>query len=459
MRIGVIVDSPDRDIDGCVAICSSVAAIGHTAYLIPMYYQGFEVPRLDLDLLIANYCRKANQDMLRAFHGLGTKIVVLDQEGSVWESIDQYCHSYPKDAGDYLEAIFTWGQNQEMALKNYFGKSKVAIVTTGHPRLDFLDARFKVDKYESELLVVGSFGLGFPRHASPKQELKNMLKTGYSKSYAIPRMREDIVMRDNLFSLIGRLALGFPQVKIIVRPHPFEQISAYFHELQEKYDNVFVEPYEPIYRWLSGCKFLLHITSSAAIDAAIAGKTVLQLRWLLEPLASKTGLPSSVGLSMESESDLFAFLQGAPDSHVVGEEFSSALEQLRGSFNNISEAALPLLEKEVKKVVLSLEGSPNHRPFLNKFKLCLCLSRTPSLRNIIDGFAFLVFGSRIWGFTRSHYLTLSRYKRDKWLDLGKILDSFGFVGQSQSRFSNDSNIVIMRDGCSYMFRKQNEKVG
>ena len=139
MRIGVTIDSPDRDIDGCVAICLKLASAGHEAFLVPMYYQGLELPRLGVDLLLANYCRRANEDLLRTLSEEGVVISVLDQEGAVWESLEQYCHSYPENSFDYISQIFTWGNMQKTALEKYFKNSLAKIVTTGHPRLDFLN--------------------------------------------------------------------------------------------------------------------------------------------------------------------------------------------------------------------------------------------------------------------------------------------------------------------------------
>ena len=69
-RVGLIVDSPLRDLQGTVLIARELVDRGLEAILVPMYQQGVDVPLLKLDALLLNYARLNNLELMRAYHRL-----------------------------------------------------------------------------------------------------------------------------------------------------------------------------------------------------------------------------------------------------------------------------------------------------------------------------------------------------------------------------------------------------
>src|SRR5262245_63028545 len=89
-RVALIVDNPLRDLDGLVLLAYQLAQRGHTAFLVPMYDQVYDVFRLRPDVVLVNYVRANNRDLVRLYRRRGMRVGVLDTEGAGGKSAEEF---------------------------------------------------------------------------------------------------------------------------------------------------------------------------------------------------------------------------------------------------------------------------------------------------------------------------------------------------------------------------------
>ena len=63
-RICLVVDHPDRDLDGLVLLATRLAGLGAEAFLVPLYHL-YEIPFLAPDFVVLNYLRPSNRWLAR----------------------------------------------------------------------------------------------------------------------------------------------------------------------------------------------------------------------------------------------------------------------------------------------------------------------------------------------------------------------------------------------------------
>ena len=76
-RISLIVDNPDRDLDGLVLLAATLAQRGAEVFLVPMYNQRLEIAALKPNFVLMNYARAANRRLIREYSQDGIAVGVL----------------------------------------------------------------------------------------------------------------------------------------------------------------------------------------------------------------------------------------------------------------------------------------------------------------------------------------------------------------------------------------------
>jgi surface carbohydrate biosynthesis protein len=107
-RVALIVDHPQRDLDGLVLVAAHLARAGADALLVPMY-QKHEAQLLGADVIVVNYVRAANLPFLRSSRRLGLPTVVLDTEGGVVSDKTSYAERISTYL-EYADLYLVWGE-------------------------------------------------------------------------------------------------------------------------------------------------------------------------------------------------------------------------------------------------------------------------------------------------------------------------------------------------------------
>ena len=176
-----------------------------------------------------------------------------------------------------IDYLYTWGSEQNKNLQNVFPQFQKKIISTGHPRFDLLkkenrfflehDAQKIRDKYGKFILVVTKFGVG------------NAVMDWRTRDNKVFRSKHDIsneifqkkTMESFIKTLIS-LSEKCPEINIIVRPHPAENISKW-HEIFDNHKKIrVVYDYQNTCCWIAASQYIISTNCHTSMESYLLGK-------------------------------------------------------------------------------------------------------------------------------------------------------------------------------------------
>ncbi len=310
LKIGLVVDHPKRDLDGIIRVACALLEKGACVYIIPLYYQGIDVPLLDLDVILINYARPINFKLVESYFKQGIAVYVLDTEGGILsetgansvESLPNYLlkSGYSKLLSGYL----LWGNFLSNAFVKQEALRKDAIHITGCPRFDFASKKLRhllSYKKRNYILVNANFPLVNPRFVkSDKQEIEVLVKSGWNRRYVDKLVRDQRLIIKNFLNTVHELALTFPSRHFLIRPHPFEnkkKYKDYFSGLK----NVSVDGNGSVLNVIKNSALLLHLNCGTSVEAVMLKRLPISMEFLNTPhMANHSKLPSKISVKARS---------------------------------------------------------------------------------------------------------------------------------------------------------------
>jgi surface carbohydrate biosynthesis protein len=289
MKVCLIVDNPKRDLDGLVLVGWHLMKKGIDVVFVPMY-EWHEVFFIKPDLVLVNYTRLANNKLISRCKKLNIAVGVLDTEGGILQSVEDYFKkalSYAKDVDLYC----TWGKKQYDAIINQklLVESKVAL--TGCPRYDFGNKPWNeillnngINNKRKVVLINTNFSFTNPKYNTPDKELNQLIeREGYDEQYAKELFAQTIKTNEKFNEVILKLSNDFPEIDFIIRPHPFENIEQYINLIKGQ-KNILVKQEGTVFFWIAKSKLLIHQNCSTAIESILMGVEPLNLKFISGPL-------------------------------------------------------------------------------------------------------------------------------------------------------------------------------
>jgi len=333
-HVCLIVDNPLRDLEGLVLLGRQLAAKGATATLVPMYEQGFDVPALRPDMVLVNYTRPNNADLIKSYKRAGILVGVLDTEGIGGKNPDQFAEMV-KSVGctDLVDLYCVWGRAQHAAFLRRGTVPAAQLHATGCPRYDFCAEpwRAALPKPSIEpgyVLINTNFPVANPRFSdSSSAEEDSMVQAGFSREFA----RQFIVDAGKAYRSVVetsiRLAKHFKDVQFVLRPHPFENIASY--DVLAELPNFHVRQDGTSLEWISGARLLVHQNCSTAIEATMLKVEPLSMEWFNTP-SLRLDAATRVSRGAGSESDLLELVQQGLDGRLppVGRDTEQFRQQI-----------------------------------------------------------------------------------------------------------------------------------
>jgi surface carbohydrate biosynthesis protein len=330
-HVCLIVDNPLRDLEGLVLLGRQLAARGATVTLVPMYEQGFDVPALRPDLVLVNYTRPNNADLIKAYKRAGILVGVLDTEGIGGKNPDQFAEMV-KSVGctDLVDLYCVWGQAQHAAFLRHGTVAAELLHATGCPRYDFCAPPWRAALPKPSIapgyvLINTNFPVANPRFSnSSADEQEAMVQAGFSREFA----RQFIADAGNAYRAVLdasiKLAKHFSDVQFVLRPHPFENIGSY--DALAELPNFHVRQDGTSLEWISGASLLVHQNCSTAIEATMLKVEPLSMEWFNTP-SLRLQAATEVSRGAASESDLIELVQQGLDGRLP--PLTAATEQFR----------------------------------------------------------------------------------------------------------------------------------
>ncbi|WP_448585433.1 surface carbohydrate biosynthesis protein [Thermaurantiacus sp.] len=314
-QVALIVDNPLRDLDGLVLVAFELAGRGYRSVLVPMYDQAYDIEAADASVVVLNYLRSNNLDLVARWQAQGRRIIVLDSEGNAGKTADDYARLVSAaGALDLVDGYCVWGKAQHRAFAERALLAPERLFLTGCPRYDFCAPPLRPALPGSReragyLLVNTNFCAASPRFSSgPEAEVEAMVRAGVARDLAVAVAKDAAMAQRGMVELIAELARRLPELRTVVRPHPFERHEPY--AALRQLGTVKVDASGTSLEWIAPAAALLHLNCSTAIEAVMLGCEPMSPGFLDTPAIHVPG-PAAVSRFADSTEDTIALVAAA----------------------------------------------------------------------------------------------------------------------------------------------------
>jgi surface carbohydrate biosynthesis protein len=218
----------------------------------------------------------------------GCKITSIDEEGGLVDyGYEKFIRiRYSRETIKQASAVFTWGPEDNKALKKIFPDYAKKIHMTGSPRVDLWKPIFYdywTNNYKKQtkpfILIPSNFGGGFT--VRPLNDRIKILNKGEYFDRE-PKLIHRILNRESeQFKLISffieaieKIAYKNKNFNIIIRPHPSENVETW-KILFEKFPNVHVNRDDGVSLWIKNAFAIVHNGCTTALEASFFKKPVI----------------------------------------------------------------------------------------------------------------------------------------------------------------------------------------
>lgn len=449
MRICLIVDSIERDLDGLIKLSLNLLKNGSEVYLTPMGIQVYDLIRIAPDFILINYLRDNNIENVRKYINAGIQVGVLDTEGAIFTDISKSLIASLKRNQCEISLYFTWGDIQRKTILDAGIFCDNVVFSTGSPRYDFYSHNYQnivyrdwsyslKGDYRGLILFNTNYPILFSKFQSIEDEIRMI-----SKASAF----EDSEIRKNIRSLysawvetiraIEEVSNTFKDYKIVVRPHPFEKKDIY-ETLTKDLKNVFVLQEGSVLKYLVQSDILIHRDCTTAVEAYILGKTAISIEWVLCD-GKRQKLPTDVSLQARSLSDLIFLINSTFQGKTSNRSSITVNNSVYEFFGNIDGKASERISDIINDKIKRKKKYSQIRAGLRK-------EFYRSFPEIIKYCVINVFYFIFYSFFKKKYLRL-----DKKLCLGYVnnrimkiseLDGFDMRNVLIERINNTSSLKV-----------------
>ncbi|NRT15107.1 surface carbohydrate biosynthesis protein [Flavobacterium sp. 28A] len=322
MNILLPIETINREIDFKIVLAGLLADSNNTIYLgqhdflmkiLPKFKNGGIYVGKNIFNKRADIEKGEKYHLLKKF---GFDIVYLHEEGGVFAGdknnwITVLKSQYNIDYFDENDAVCVWGDFQNKVDTDRNIKGKVPVITTGHPRFDLCKEKWhfiqdsKIENIKSMygdfVLINGNYGLanhglGIDYVFSDKgnynvvNEVERLKRVDFF-SYSSKQLL-------SMIQLTHYLAIKFPDLNFIYRPHPSENHS-YYKTVFSGVKNIIVSHDGPILPWILASQAIIHDGCTTAIEAALSGVPVINYK-PESNLETDIWLPNQMGVKAAS---------------------------------------------------------------------------------------------------------------------------------------------------------------
>jgi surface carbohydrate biosynthesis protein len=292
----IILDNPQRDIFGVSSLSEELTRLGATVYVTGLLTAPIDFFSINPDVVFHTYVRKNNYLFLHKIHQTGSLNFVVESEGIVGKSIDDYFDFVNQNLDfEIIDGYFTWGHKQKDILIKHYPKFLNKIFCYGNPRFDeFRDAKDIIFDNKS-VLINTNFPIVDPKFSKNNiDEIRKNSFVGHNKDKLEKIFLSSVKLRSDLCNTILRLSKDFAFVDFTLRPHPFEK-SDFYVDFFSDHKNVTVKSDGTSIQALCKSNLLIQLNCTTAMEAHLLGIPVLMpdylnhdnLRYLASELFSK----------------------------------------------------------------------------------------------------------------------------------------------------------------------------
>lgn len=321
-----------REFDAKLLLACFATERGYDCIVGSRVHMHLAIEALPVGLYIAKDMLRSSARMLGILRGLGHDIVGWDEESLVYISEETYLRRrVSTETTKWIQRVFTWGEedrSMKIRAEEFRG---IPIEAVGNPRFDLLrpevrsyfadDVADLRQRYGRFIVVNSNFGalnhlLPARRIVPSAMNAKDIANFSQSKlPFEYWQFREQVL--DRFKQMVPALADAFPDLRVIIRPHPSEDHRSWL-ALAGGHRNITVANYNTVVPWLLAAEAVIHNGCTTGLEAYLLGRPVICYQPVTHPLYDLE-LPNGVSDAVADVPGLIAltssFLNGdRPDS-------------------------------------------------------------------------------------------------------------------------------------------------
>lgn len=330
------VDSPRRDTEWRIFVAAKLAERGISSVIgSKSAIRGIHARSencIFLGRLGSNTGRtSADVEYVKEMERKKTALFFLHDEGALYyrgEYEKWVRRTYPEEyfGSDAVKKVLFWGEAQKKVFKNSPNAHKFQV--SGFPRFDLCKPKFEsidsavvndlVKKYGNFILVCGRFAavnmVADDPSALGKRSYDMRVEGGALKTQRKEELLKSMFGSWEKVSLefsqfvpaVARLALDFPDLNIVLRPHPAEKES-FYKEAFSHFQNVYVDKKGDVRPFIRACKAMIHSECTTGLEAELSCKPNINFRPCMDnPLSHDYEVAgvSDIGIIVKNYEDL-----------------------------------------------------------------------------------------------------------------------------------------------------------
>ncbi len=289
------VENQVRELDPKILLACVAARRGFTSIIGSRLEVDFRIASFPSSLYLSKSMTARSIKMFRIMGKLGHQVAVWDEEALVHPPAETYFTRRLSPAAlQYVSHLFAWGEDNAELWRQYPDYTGAPIYLTGNPRGDMLrpelhpyfeeEAGQRRKEYGDFVLINTNFSNVNAYY--PAQNLFRPVKTpgeeppfgraavGMTRAFAEGLRDHKQAIFDHFKRLIPALEKAFPNLTLVVRPHPVENPGIY-HEIASHCERVRVVNEGNVIPWLLASKAVIHNGCTTGIEAYVMGVPAL----------------------------------------------------------------------------------------------------------------------------------------------------------------------------------------
>lgn len=267
MKIGLIVDNPQRDLPGTVALAVELLNNNLKPYLIPGNLRSYEAGKIKPEYILLPNLRWPYVKLAKFLKNNGVRVGVIESEGGFVNQTSDLLQTYDRNINydNLVDDWFFWGPKFKNSFIEHLGLNRDQCHVVGNPKFDLYKLK-KKNKFKKKILI--ATGFPFYNNILGKEETWNSEK---KHNISEKDLKRDYANQKKQFSeaikFIKDISGKYPDYEFVIRPHPFERLQSYTEELNFK--NITIDNSKFSHQELSETSLLIHFISSLAYESSL----------------------------------------------------------------------------------------------------------------------------------------------------------------------------------------------
>lgn len=255
-------------------------------------------------------------------HDNGHLSVNLEEEGFPLTEKELYLkkHVNPQSL-HIIDYEFCWGEVQKNTLINAYPFVKEKCVITGNPRFDLLRKKYRnlfddkvkeiKDKYGPFILVNTRFPL-YTKTVNDDGSINQGAFERLGKIYGASYQNKMVTEYKKFIIMVKKLSERYPNLNIIVRPHPSDNFNVYNKDLQG-YKNISIVHTGNVINWILASKLVIHSSCTTGVESFLLEKPVISY---ISTKEDKYDLPNELSIKAYNLNQIFQFIDHDLENYV-----------------------------------------------------------------------------------------------------------------------------------------------